>query len=145
MIVRSNPLIRPILILRLESMALLIAALAFYGLRGGSWALFTLLFLVPDLSALGYLVGETAGTACYNAAHTTILPFALIALGALGGHPLVLLLATIWLAHIGWDRLIGYGLKEVGAARRTHRDGGGITRRRQDTLAGAIATPDYPA
>ena len=49
--------------------------------HGGSWALFALLLLAPDLSALGYLAGPAAGAACYNAAHTYLVPAALGAVG----------------------------------------------------------------
>ena len=36
------------------------------------------------------------------------------------GWPIGLQLALIWLAHIGMDRLVGYGLKYRGALKETH-------------------------
>ena len=43
------------LLLRLEGLALLIAALLFYARLDESWWMFAILFLVPDLSMLAYL------------------------------------------------------------------------------------------
>lgn len=85
-----------------------------------SWWLFAGLLLVPDLSMLGYLAGPGIGALLYNAAHTTPGPIALGLLGVATGHPLALALAVIWLAHIGLDRALGYGLKYPGAFGDTH-------------------------
>ena len=44
----------PRALLRLEGVATLAVAIALYDVRGGNWALFAVLLLVPDLSMLGY-------------------------------------------------------------------------------------------
>ncbi len=49
------------LLLRLEGLALLIAAVWFYIRLDMSWEMFAILFLVPDLSMLGYLADERIG------------------------------------------------------------------------------------
>ena len=46
------------LLLRLEWAAVLAAAIAAYILLDGSWLLFVLLILAPDLAMLGYLAGR---------------------------------------------------------------------------------------
>jgi hypothetical protein len=38
----------------------------------------------------------------------------------LGGMPALLPVALIWLAHIGFDRALGYGLKYAGGFSQTH-------------------------
>jgi len=121
-----TPLTRPTVLLRLEAVLALALAAGLYGTHGGSWALFALLFLAPDLSALGYLAGPAAGASCYNAAHTYLLPAALWAFGLAAGHTSLPLLALIWAAHIGLDRLLGYGLKYPDGFMRTHLDGLGM-------------------
>ncbi|WP_315780850.1 MULTISPECIES: DUF4260 domain-containing protein [unclassified Bradyrhizobium] len=108
------------LLLRLEGLVLVAAAIAFYAHRGDSWWLFAALFLGPDLSFAGYLGGSRIGAAVYNAAHATLLPTALLAVGLALGVPLATQLATIWLAHIGVDRLVGYGLKYTDGFGFTH-------------------------
>ncbi len=47
----------PRLLLRLEGLAAAAAALTIYARLGGSWWLFALLILAPDLSIMGYLGG----------------------------------------------------------------------------------------
>lgn len=106
--------------LRLEGGMLLLAAVAAYPLTGGSWGRFALLFLVPDLSFAGYLGGPRLGAWAYNLLHATILPWALLVAAHLLEHPALASVAVIWLAHIGFDRLLGYGLKSATAFTETH-------------------------
>ncbi len=111
---------RPRVLLRLEGAAVLALAVAGYRASGGNWWLFALLLLAPDLAALGYLAGNRVGAATYNLVHTYVLPLALLGYGLWGASPLALSLALIWLAHIGADRLVGYGLKYPTGPKDTH-------------------------
>jgi hypothetical protein len=110
----------PLWLLRLEAAALLLAAAVFYAHLGQSWWLFLVLFLAPDLSMLGYLAGPRTGAIAYNSAHTTPPPLALLGIGALADSRLAMALSAIWLAHIGFDRLLGYGLKYASGFADTH-------------------------
>ena len=104
-------------LLRLEGLALFIGMTLLYGIWDGSWWVFVILFLVPDLSFAGYLAGPRAGAVIYNAAHAYLGPMALMTTGFASGEPLTLSIAMIWLAHIGIDRALGFGLKyETGFA-----------------------------
>lgn len=109
----------PRILLRIEGAAVLLAACVLYGYLQGSWLWFALLLLTPDISMLGYLLGKRPGAMCYNAIHTYTGP---IALGGLlwllhiSFSPLLL----IWVAHIGLDRMLGYGLKYESDFRDTH-------------------------
>ena len=98
-------------LLRLEGLAVAAASTVLYAQIGAHWWLFAVLWLVPDLSMLGYLRNACWGARCYNAAHTYV-PAATLALAALAFHARGLLpFALIWINHIGVDRLLGYGLK----------------------------------
>jgi hypothetical protein len=110
----------PRALLRVEGGVVLAVSVAFYVLGGGGWGLFAVLFLVPDVSMLGYFAGPVVGAAAYNAGHSYVVPAVLGAVGVLGGYPLAVLLALIWVAHIGFDRLVGYGLKYGTAFGDTH-------------------------
>jgi len=110
----------PGVLLRLEGGALLAAATVFYFSVGGHWLLFLALFLAPDLALVGYLRGPRFGSLTYNLVHTTIIPLLLLAASLLAGLTPGLLVAAIWLAHIGLDRLVGYGLKYPTDAKDTH-------------------------
>lgn len=108
-------------ILRLEGAALLVAGVFGYVHVGLGWGLFAALFLVPDLSLLGYAFGPRAGAAIYNAAHTTLGPALLVAAGlALDAPPGSLAVAAIWAAHVGFDRALGFGLKSGARFGETH-------------------------
>src|SRR3981081_4375337 len=98
-------------LLRLEGLALFTGMTLLYGVWDGSWWVYAILFVAPDLSFAGYLAGPRAGAAIYNAAHSYMAPMALMITGFALSAPLVLSIAMIWLAHIGIDRALGYGLK----------------------------------
>lgn len=106
--------------LRVEGAALFLASVALYGVNGGGWLLFIVLLLAPDLSMLGYLAGVRAGAAVYNVFHAYPLPALLALYGVFSGGGIVLSLALIWLAHIGVDRMVGYGLKYPTDFKDTH-------------------------
>ena len=99
------------ILLRCEGLALFAGDCVLYDVWGGSWLLFLVLFLTPDLSFLAYLIGPKAGAIAYNAAHITVVPIVLMAIGFALTMPHLTSIATIWLAHIGLDRAFGYGLK----------------------------------
>ncbi|MCC6947091.1 MAG: DUF4260 domain-containing protein [Bradyrhizobiaceae bacterium] len=111
---------QPRLILRLEGAALFAAALYAYWLTGTSWWLFVILFFAPDLSFAAYLVNPRIGALAYNAVHATIGPLALAAYGIAFGPTILIALAMIWAAHVGFDRMLGYGLKYPTAFVDTH-------------------------
>jgi uncharacterized protein DUF4260 len=106
-------------LLRLEGAALLLAAIAVYARCGSSWGLFAALFLAPDLSLLFYVFGTRAGAVAYNAAHSTLAPLSLAFAGIAMAQPSLPIVA-IWLAHIGFDRALSYGLKYADAFSHTH-------------------------
>jgi len=108
------------ILLRCEGLALFLGACALYDILSGQWWLFVVLFLAPDLSFLAYLIGPRSGARVYNAVHTTIAPIVLLGIGAALSMPLALEIAIIWLAHIGLDRTLGYGLKYESGFGFTH-------------------------
>jgi len=106
--------------LRLEAATLLAGALLAYPATGQPWWLVPAAILLPDVVMAGYLGGTRLGAWCYNLAHATPLPALLIGLGWWQHQPLVLALGLIWLAHVGLDRLLGYGLKYDDDFQHTH-------------------------
>src|SRR5690349_25095081 len=106
--------------LRAEALVTLIAGVAGYGWLGGPWLVLVPLLLLPDVAMVGFLRSARLGSLTYNIAHN--LGTAGIALG------LALWLNVGWLAvavcvllaHIGLDRLLGYGLKYPTTFKDTH-------------------------
>jgi len=113
-------LTHPTVLLRIEEATLFILTVALYHRLHASWILFAVLFLAPDIFMLGYLAGPRVGAACYNLGHWLAMPLALLAFGILTAHPLAVSLALIWLAHIFFDRMLGYGFKYPTAFKDTH-------------------------
>ena len=64
-------------ILRIEGLAVAAVSAVLYARTGASWWLFAALWLVPDLSMLGYLLSPCRGARIYNAFHTYTLPIVL--------------------------------------------------------------------
>ena len=91
-----------------------------YQQTGAGWGAFALLFLLPDLSLIGYLRNARIGAQLYNAAHSYLGPAALIAVGVMAAQPAALALGLVWTAHIGFDRMLGYGLKYGSGFGATH-------------------------
>jgi hypothetical protein len=69
---------------------------------------------------LGYLFNNKVGALIYNAFHTYIITTIVIFCGLILTNPTVLAIGLIWTAHIGMDRMIGYGLKYPTAFKDTH-------------------------
>ena len=69
---------------------------------------------------LGYVAGPRVGALSYDLVHAYVGPLALGVVGVLVGADLAMELALIWAAHIGADRLLGYGLKYPSAFKDTH-------------------------
>jgi uncharacterized protein DUF4260 len=107
-------------LLRLEGAAAVAAAAGLYADSGFSWPIFALVFFVPDLSMLAYLAGPRVGAAGYNLAHTYLPALALALAGFFAGFPAAAAGGLIWIAHIGFDRALGYGLKYSSGFGDTH-------------------------
>jgi len=106
--------------LRLEGATLLVGALLAFSTTRQAWWLVPLTVLAPDFLAVGYLSGTRTGARLYNLAHSTPIPAVMVGLGLWRGMPIVLALGLVWLAHIGVDRVLGYGLKYNDDFHHTH-------------------------
>lgn len=113
---------RPDVLLRLESFLVLSATVLVYRLvLHGHWGLFAALFLVPDLSLAGYLLPDKRVAAfLYNAIHSYLLPILLVLVAWHRADLRLGQIAAIWISHIAFDRLLGFGLKYGEAFQPTH-------------------------
>jgi hypothetical protein len=118
--------------LRSEGAVAVGLALLLYWRDGSSWWLFAVLLFVPDIGMLGYVAGPRLGAVLYDIFHTYALAVPLTAYGYLADRRIALAVGLIWTAHIGMDRMLGYGLKLTSGFKDTHlgrlragRNGGG--------------------
>ena len=113
-------LFSPRILLQIEGAALFALSVFLYHSIGAGWVLFAVLFLWPDLFMAGYLVNTRVGARLYNLVHTEVLPVALAGVSFGLRRSALLAFALIWLAHIGMDRALGYGLKYPTVFKDTH-------------------------
>jgi uncharacterized protein DUF4260 len=119
--------------MRADAIAVFIAAVGATTVTHGRWWWFFALFLVPDLSMTGYLLGRRAGAVVYNTAHMYAWPLALLATGLANHASFWTTAALSWIAHIALDQVMGYGLKLPTAFEHTAL--GPIGQARRDRVA----------
>jgi hypothetical protein len=110
----------PRYVLRAEGLVVLVLVIELFWRGAYSWVLFVILFLVPDVSMIGYLVNPRIGATSYNAFHSYIGAAFLALIGLIADIRICVAISLIWAAHIGFDRLLGYGLKYPTAFADTH-------------------------
>lgn len=113
-------MVKPVPLQRLEGLAFLVLAVVLFAWSDRSWWLFGLLLLAPDLMMVGYLKDARVGAALYNLGHWLVWPIGLLAWGIPAGRSALIGAGAIWLAHIGLDRALGYGLKLEDGFTHTH-------------------------
>ncbi len=118
----TSRVVSPANLLRAEHVALLALAVTVYWNIDGNWWLFAILFLAPDLSFAAAVMGPNAGLIAYNIAHAAVAPVLLGIVGIVADWDLGVSLATIWFAHLAFDRMVGYGLKYSLTKNDTHLD-----------------------
>ena len=60
------------------------------------------------------------GAAIYNLGHFLLVPLALLVVAYSAHRTAPMAIAIIWIAHIAFDRLLGYGLKYPAHFKDTH-------------------------
>lgn len=113
---------QPAIFQRAEGGILCAVTLFVYAQLGISWWAFIPLWLLIDITVIGYVAGPKIGALVYNAGHSLILPLLLLAFFWMvsATNVLGIAVALVWLNHIGLDRLLGYGLKFSDEFKHTH-------------------------
>lgn len=106
--------------LRLEGVAALVAGIVGFEQLGGGLLWFVPALLVVDVSMVGYLGGPRLGAITYNVAHQWATCLSVLGIGLASGLNVVALAGTILIAHVGFDRALGYRLKLPGGFSLTH-------------------------
>ena len=106
--------------LRGDALATLIAGVVGYGYLGAPWLAFVPLLLVPDASMIGYLRNARLGSLTYNIGHNLGTAGLAVGFGLWLGVGWLAVAGSVLVAHIGMDRLLGYGLKYPTTFKDTH-------------------------
>ena len=107
-------------ILKLEEAVIFLFSLWLFWLTGYPWWLFAILFFVPDLSMLGYVINTRIGTIIYNIVHHRGLAIIIYLIGIFTHIRELQLAGIILLSHLSFDRILGYGLKYSDNFKHTH-------------------------
>ncbi len=109
-------------LLRIEGFSYLIAGAVGYFTLFEGWVIFAILFFFPDLSIIFYLINNKVGAWCYNFAHHLLTVIGFLLLGQWTQQDIWTMLGLVQLTHIGFDRVLGYGLKYPSSFKDTHLD-----------------------
>ncbi|WP_324671253.1 DUF4260 domain-containing protein [Hymenobacter sp. GOD-10R] len=107
-------------LLKTEELAEALFALVVFAHLPYAWWVLPAVFLLPDLSMIGYLAGPRVGAFCYNFAHHKALAMVVGVAGWWLGLPVLMLAGTVLLFHSAFDRSLGYGLKYTTGFQDTH-------------------------
>jgi hypothetical protein len=105
---------------RIGAAFVFLACVYFYHYLHFNFWWFVLFLFAIDIFMLGYLISPKIGAHLYNVGHSTIIPALLLVFGAAYVNNYLLAAGIIWLAHVGWDRAFGYGLKFNDGFKHTH-------------------------
>ncbi len=106
--------------LKIEQLAILVAAIMIYYKLDYSWLWFAILFLSPDIFMISYLFGNKVGAISYNFIHSYILTIGLALIGYFFKIEWCIMLGLIFTAHAALDRFLGFGLKTFEGFKFTH-------------------------
>jgi len=106
--------------MHVDGLALLAGSLVFYANLNFNWVTFALLLFTPDLPLILYGVNKQMASIAYNLVHSLVFPILLLVTSHFADNIVGIQLSLIWLAHIGMDRVFGYGFKYLGRMKETH-------------------------
>ncbi|CAM4325984.1 DUF4260 domain-containing protein [Bacillus albus] len=107
-------------IVHFEGLVVFLATSYAYSIYEFSWIIFWVFLLTPDLSMFAYGVNNHVGAKIYNICHTYIISIIIAIIGVYFKVDTVIMIGLIWTAHIGMDRMFGYGLKYETDFKDTH-------------------------
>lgn len=85
-----------------------------------SWYVWVGLFLLPDISMIGYLWGIKVGAITYNMFHHKAVGILTLLIGLYTNDQTICLVGIVLFAHSAFDRMMGYGLKMSNSFQHTH-------------------------
>ncbi|MEZ0181080.1 DUF4260 domain-containing protein [Flavobacterium oncorhynchi] len=107
-------------VLKLEEAGLFIFGIFLFNRLNYEWWWFLALILAPDLSMIGYALGNKTGAFLYNLFHHKGIALLLYGLGCYFGIESFQLAGIILFSHSAMDRIFGYGLKYENGFKYTH-------------------------
>ena len=85
-----------------------------------AWWVYPALFLLPDLSMIGYAINARVGAFTYNLVHHKAVAIIVGLIGLFFANDYWLLAGIVLFGHSSLDRMFGYGLKYNEGFKFTH-------------------------
>src|SRR5690554_1569571 len=106
--------------LKLEELAQFVFGIYLFSNLDFEWWWFLVLILLPDMSMIGYALGNKIGAYSYNLFHHKAVAIAVYLSGIYLNNSIVELAGIILFAHSAMDRMFGFGLKFITSFNDTH-------------------------
>jgi hypothetical protein len=107
-------------IIQLEELCIFIACIVIFHLIPIPNKWFWILLFVPDVSMIGYILGNKVGACIYNIFHHRGIAALLALVGWYIANDWIIASGIILFAHSTFDRMLGYGLKHFEGFKFTH-------------------------
>jgi hypothetical protein len=107
-------------LVKLEELALFVACIFTLAYLNVAWWYYLLLIIGPDISMLGYLLGNKVGAVAYNIFHHKAVAVLVFLIGFYLHVEWLMLGGIILFGHSCMDRFFGYGLKFYKGFGHTH-------------------------
>ncbi|MCG1036021.1 DUF4260 domain-containing protein [Polaribacter sargassicola] len=106
--------------LKLEELLMFALSIVAYNQLSFDWWWYLVLFLLPDISFLGYKISTKFGAICYNVLHHKAIAIVFYLLGFYLQNETLQLIGIVMFGHASFDRILGYGLKYSDSFNNTH-------------------------
>jgi uncharacterized protein DUF4260 len=100
-------------LIKLEELTLVLLAFYLFLTLDYAWWWFPLLFFIPDVSMIGYLINSQIGAVTYNFIHHKALAILLYLFGGFTQLPVLQLAGLVMLGHSSLDRALGFELQQT--------------------------------
>ena len=105
-------------LIKLEELAFLVLSFYLFLALDYAWWWFPLLFFVPDVSMIGYLINSKVGALAYNFIHHKALAILLYLFGSLTRLAVLQLAGLVMFGHSSLDRVLGFELQNLKEAKQ---------------------------
>jgi hypothetical protein len=105
-------------LIKLEELAFVVLSFYLFLALDYAWWWFPLLFFVPDVSMIGYLINQKVGAITYNFIHHKALAVFLYLLGSLTQLHGLQFAGLVMFGHSSLDRLLGFELQQMKEAKQ---------------------------
>ena len=99
--------------IKLEELTLVLLSFYLFLALDYAWWWFPVLFFLPDISLLGYVINQKAGSVTYNFIHHKGLAVILYLLGSFAQHPGLQAAGLVLFGHSSFDRFLGFELQQT--------------------------------